>query len=83
MKSNAPNIEVPFTIKVSGDSAQVDKATQQTIHSKYSVQDELKLLRRAVMALATHEDLPQEFLDYTNFVEKVVSNRKKIKQKNR
>jgi hypothetical protein len=81
MKSDAPRLEVPFTINISGDSAQVDKATQQTIHSKYSIQDELKLLRRAVMALASKEDLPIEFLDYNSFVEKVVNNRKKVKQK--
>lgn len=82
MKSDAPRLEVPFTINVSGGSVQVDKATQQTIHSRYSMQDELKLLRRAVMALANQEDLPKEFRDYTNLVGKVVSNRKKIKPKN-
>lgn len=74
-----PNM--PFTINVGGDSVKVDKATQQTIHSKYSVQDELKLLRRAVVALASQEKLPPEFLEYTNFVEQVVNNRRKLKKK--
>lgn len=72
--------DMPFTINISGDSVKVDKATQQTIHSKYSVQDELKLLRRAIVALASQEKLPPEFLEYTNFVEQVVNNRRKLKQ---
>jgi hypothetical protein len=66
--------------RVSGSKQAVDQATKGTVGSRYELQDEIKLLRRAVMALSEEKPLPEEFVQYNDFVERVVSERGKLKR---
>ena len=66
-------------IQVTGSKEAVDEATKATIAEKYDLEDELKLLRRAIVALSKGESLPSEFVQYNDFVERVVKERRKLK----
>ena len=66
--------------RVAGSEQTIDQATKETVHSRYELQDEIKLLRRAIVALSNGEPLPNEFVEYSDFVERVVSERKKLKR---
>jgi hypothetical protein len=53
----------------------IDNETKESISRKYELEDELKLLRQAVVRLATalNIDLGEEFNNYNNLVESVVT----------
>jgi hypothetical protein len=61
----------------------VDENTKATIKTQYDLEDEIKLLRRTIMAIATQLDvkLPKEFLDYNIKVEDAVSQSKNRKSR--
>lgn len=64
-------------------SKEIDKTTKDTIRNNYELEDEIKLLRRAIVTLANALDvkLPSEFMKYNTLVETLVSNGKKNKAK--
>ncbi len=66
--------------RISGDAAEVDHATNVSISRKYPIEDEIKLLRRALVAVAKGEALPEEFVAYHDFVERVVDKRRQVKR---
>lgn len=66
-------------IQVTGSKEAVDEATKATVAEKYDLEDELKLLRRAIVALSKGEPLPSDFVQYNDFVERVVKERRKLK----
>lgn len=66
-------------IRISGTNEQVDQATKASIQQRYSIEDEVKILRRAILALSNGEQLPIEFIEYNDFVERVVAKRKTLK----
>lgn len=66
--------------RVVGDTTRVDKATKRTVREQYDLEDEIKLLRRAIVALSKGEPLPQEFVHYNDFVERVVEHRRRLKR---
>jgi len=66
--------------RVVGSEQAVDQATKETVHSRYELQDEIKLLRRAIVALSNGDPLPPEFVHYNDFVERVVSKHRGLKR---
>jgi|LFRM01.2.fsa_nt_gb hypothetical protein len=65
--------------RIIGNEAKVDQATKRTIGTLYPPEDEIKLLRRAIVALANGEPLPDEFIAYNDFVERIVAKRRRLK----
>ena len=65
---------------ITGSEKDIDEATKATVAERYEREDEIKLLRRAIVALSNGEPLPNEFVEYSDFVERVVSERKKLKR---
>jgi len=45
--------------RVAGSEQTIDQATKETVNSRYELQDEIKLLRRAIVALSNGDPLPQ------------------------
>ena len=43
--------------RVAGSGQAVDQATKETVRSRYDLEDEVKLLRRAIIALANGDPL--------------------------
>jgi hypothetical protein len=50
------------------------------VNSRYELQDEIKLLRRAIVALSNGDPLPPDFVHYNDFVERVVSKHRGLKR---
>ena len=65
--------------RIIGNEAKVDQATKRTIGTLYPPEDEIKLLRRAIVALANGEPLPDEFIADNDFVERIVAKRRRLK----
>jgi hypothetical protein len=66
--------------RVVGSEQTVDQATKETVNSRYELQDEIKLLRRAIVALSNGDPLPPDFVHYNDFVERVVSKHRGLKR---
>lgn len=62
---------------------EIDNQTKSTIKQNYEIEDELKLLRRAIVKIAEtlQIDLGEEFTNYNNLVETLVMANKKRKAK--
>ena len=69
--------------RVSGSEQTIDQATKATVRDRYSLEDEVKMLRRAVVALSKGEPLPGEFVEYNDFVEQVLGENKELKLRTR
>ena len=69
--------------RVSGSEQAIDQVTKATIQGRYSLEDEVKMLRKAVVALARGEPLPGEFVEYNDFVEQVLGENKELKLRTR
>lgn len=68
-----------MSFRIGGTEEQVDQSTKESIRRKYSTEDEIKLLRRAIAALANGDPLPGDFIVYNGFVERVVGKRRLLK----
>lgn len=66
--------------RISAKAEEVDQVTNLSIAKRYPMEDEIKLLRRAVFELAKGRPLPDDFVTYYNFVERVVTKRRKLKK---
>jgi hypothetical protein len=69
--------------RVSGSEQAIDQVTKATIQGRYSLEDEIKVLRKAVVALSRGEPLPSEFVEYNDFVEQVLGENKELKLRTR
>lgn len=69
--------------RVSGSEQAIDQVTKATIQGRYSLEDEIKVLRKAVVALSRGEPLPGEFVEYNDFVEQVLGENKELKLRTR
>ena len=54
---------------------EIDKDTKQRIYSTYELEDEIKLLRRTLVTLASSLNikLPQEFVVYNDTIEQIIA----------
>jgi hypothetical protein len=69
-----------FVIK--GSSVEVDTITKNLIKNKYTIEDELGILRKTLDAFINKRDIPSEFLAYNDYVNQIVLENKKLKPEN-
>jgi hypothetical protein len=68
------------TFRIFGDSKEVDSITKNDIKTKYTLEDEIAILRKTLKALIDKDEIPAEFYEYNNFVEGVVDTNKEKKK---
>lgn len=69
-----------FVIK--GSSVEVDTITKNQIKNKYTIEDELCILRKTLDAFINKRDVPPEFFVYNDYVNQIVLENKKLKPEN-